>query len=190
MSHNCLANSNLNFHVHLYDLDVEAAKAVKPEGCPHCNGKLHQSHYPRIGFGIATQLAPLYEQRFSFCCSDCRTRVTPPSVRFFGRRRFVASIFILLCASHHFKPNEPNCLRLARRLGFHLSLSTWKRWRAWWQKTFPNSRFWATAKARFSSLPDVTPCPRALLKSFAQATLGLRLVAFLRFLSPLTLHPI
>ncbi len=94
MSHNCLANNNLNFHIHLYELDVETAKAVKQEGCPHCHGKLHQSDYPRIVFGLAPQLAHLYEQRFSFCCSDCRIRTTPPSVRFFGRRRFAASIFI------------------------------------------------------------------------------------------------
>ncbi len=124
MSHKCLANNNLNFNIHLYELDVETANAVKQAGCPHCHGTLHQSHYPRIGFGIAPELAPLYEQRFSFCCADCRRRTTPPSVRFFGRRRFVASLFILLCASRHLKPNEQSCLRLARRFACHLSVST------------------------------------------------------------------
>jgi len=124
MSHNCLANNNLNFHIHLYDLDVETAEAVKQAGCLHCGGRLHQANYPRIGFGLRPQLAHLYAQRFSFCCADCRSRTTPPSVRFFGRRRFAASIFLLLCASRHLKPNEQSCLRLARRFGCHLSLST------------------------------------------------------------------
>ncbi len=124
MSHNCLANNNLNFHIHLYDLDVETAKAVQQAGCPYCHGTLHQSNYPRTGFGLALLIAYLYTLRFSFCCADCRRRTTPSSVRFFGRRRYAASIFILLCSTRHLNPNEKNCAWLAKQLGCHLSLST------------------------------------------------------------------
>lgn len=124
MLHNCIANNNQNFHTRLRDLDIETARAIKNGGCRHCGGKLHQANYTRIGFGIARHLAHLYDQRFSFCCVDCRRRTTPASVRFLGRRRFAASVFIMLCASRHLKPNEQSCLRLAKRFGCRLSLAT------------------------------------------------------------------
>lgn len=124
MSHNCLVNSNLNFHTHLLTIDIESAKKVKEQGCRHCNGRLHQANYPRIGFGTTAQIVPIYASRFSFCCADCRRRTTPISVRFFGRRRYVATLFILLCASRTLTPDDACCARLARRFGCHLSVST------------------------------------------------------------------
>ena len=124
MSHNCLVNSNLNFHTHLLNIDIDLAQKVKEQGCPHCGGKLHQANYPRTAFGVTAQIAPIYACRFSYCCANCRRRTTPPCVRFFGRRRYVATIFILLCASRSLTPDEACCTRLARRFGCHLSVST------------------------------------------------------------------
>lgn len=124
MSHNCLVNCNINFHTHLLTIDSELAQAVQEQGCRHCSGSLHQAHYPRIAFGITSEIAPLYSFRFSFCCADCRRRTTPTSVRFFGRRRYVTTLFILLCASRSLTPDDACCARLARRFGCHLSVST------------------------------------------------------------------
>ncbi len=94
MSHNCLVNSNLNSHTHLLTIDIELAQKVKEQGCRHCGGALHQTNYPRIAFGVTAQIAPIYTCRFSYCCANCRRRTTPPSVRFFGRRRYISTIFI------------------------------------------------------------------------------------------------
>jgi hypothetical protein len=124
MSHSRLANASPPFHENLLDIDIKTAEAVKNEGCPYCKGVLHQANYPRIVFGLNPQLAPLYDKRFSFCCADCRRRITPPSVRFLGRRRFASSVFVLLCASRHFCPNQRSCARLAKQLGIYLSPTT------------------------------------------------------------------
>lgn len=124
MSHNCLANTNFNYHQDLLAIDVDSANQAKKIGCGHCSGTLHQANYPRIVFGLNAQIAPLYDTRFSFCCSLCRRRTTPPSVRFLGRRRYAATIFILLCASRSFTPVKRHCERLARLFGLHLSLTT------------------------------------------------------------------
>jgi len=95
MSHNCLVNSNLNFHTHLLTIDIALAQKVKEQGCLHCGGALHQANYPRIGFGVTAQITPIYTCRFSYCYANCRRRATPPSVRFFGRRRYISTLFIL-----------------------------------------------------------------------------------------------
>jgi hypothetical protein len=124
MSHNRLINTNLNFHQSLFDLDSEQAITVKSEGCRYCKGKSHQANYPRIGFGLSPKVAPLYDTRFSFCCADCRRRTTPGSVRFMGRRRYAAAVFLLLCASNQFLPTERYCERLAKRFGLYLSVRT------------------------------------------------------------------
>ena len=106
MLHNCLANANFNYHQQLLAIDVDSANQTKKTGCRHCSATLHQANYPRIAFGLSAVIAHLYHTRFSFCCSRCRRRTTPPSVRFLGRRRYAATIFILLCASRHFTPVE------------------------------------------------------------------------------------
>ena len=124
MSHKCLANANLNFHQSLFNIDTETAQTIKSQGCPDCSGKLHQAHYPRKAFGLTPEVAALYNKRFSFCCADCRLRTTPPSVRFMGRRRYAATVFVLLCTAQHFKPTARCCERLAKRFGIYLSVST------------------------------------------------------------------
>ena len=37
-----------------------------------------------------------YASRFSFCCSHCHKRRTSPSVRFFGRRVYLALVLLLM----------------------------------------------------------------------------------------------
>jgi len=123
MSHTCSVISNPNFHTQLFALDLDTAADVKTQGCRHCGGKLHQANYSRTGFGLSPQISPIYSLRFSFCCANCRRRTTPPSMRFFGRRRYPAALFVLLCASR-LVPDERTRERLVRRFGLHLSLST------------------------------------------------------------------
>lgn len=188
MSHNCLANANLSYHQDLLAIDVDSAVQTKNIGCRHCSCTLHQSNYPRITFGLNAEIAPLYDTRFSFSCSVCRRRTMPPSVRFLGRRRYAATIFILLCASRSFTPTKRCCERLAHKLGIYLSLITIKRWKIWWSKCFPKTRFWLAAKARFSANICGSPTPKTLLQSFVGASLSQQLSAMLLFLSPLTTH--
>ena len=83
MSHKFIFRST--FHSLLIAIDREIAEATRKKGCD-CGGALHQSNYPRSPFGLSAEFRIAYEERFSFCCADCRKRTTPSSVRFFGRR--------------------------------------------------------------------------------------------------------
>jgi len=53
--------------------------------CPPC--------YPRKPRGIPFVPEESYEYRLRFCCAEdgCRRRITPPSVRFFGRKVFLSA---------------------------------------------------------------------------------------------------
>ena len=161
MSHKFLLSTS--FHKQLLALDLDIARDTQEKGCGYCAGKLHQAHYPRIGFGVGAKIALFYTLRFSFCCADCRRRTTAPSIRFFGSRRYVSSIFLFLCTLR-LSPSERNCERLFRRFNLNVSLSTWKRWLAWWQQTFPQTQFWSIAKSRFSSPINVKALPCAILQ--------------------------
>jgi len=178
-----------NFHQTLLQLDAEIAERTRARGCPHCGGRLHRANYPRQGFGLHADVRPLYATRFSFCCGRCRRRATPPSVRFFGQRRFVAALFVLLSALR-LPVTEQRCEQLVRHFAVYLSLSTWKRWRAWWRHRFPISAFWTDAKAHVPSVNTSTPLPRGLLQAFLAAQVAKRLLSLLQFLSPLSIGSI
>jgi hypothetical protein len=105
-------------------------------------------------------------------------------VRFFGRRRFVSSIFVLLSALR-VSIGERHCHWLQRRLRVPVSLSTWQRWRRFWQRRFVHSAFWQQARASVT-VPSGAVLPRALLAAFAAPVLWQRLVLLLRFVSPLS----
>ncbi len=182
MSHNPLFNAS--FHQALFQIDHAEADRVQSRGCDHCAGPLHQAHYPRIGFGVKTEYAHFYQLRLSFCCGTCRRRTTPKSVRFAGQRRFISSVFLLLSALR-LSPSEARCETIARRYGVQISVSTWKRWRSWWQQ-LPATSCWSFAKTRVGILPLRRPLPKSLLAVFSGETLMIRLVHLLRFLSPLS----
>ena len=100
MSHKLFRHSilsNARVWSFLKRVDAAEAEAYREAGCPRCGGELHSARYPRKPHGLAADLGGDV-RRFSFCCAVCRRRVTPPSVRFFGRRFRVAPLFLLMSA--------------------------------------------------------------------------------------------
>jgi hypothetical protein len=78
--------------------DPSVCDPVRAAGCPYCGAALHAGDYPRKPRGVPRSLlGPAYERRLSLCCSreGCRRRVTPPSVRFFGRRVYLGALVVL-----------------------------------------------------------------------------------------------
>ncbi len=179
MSHNLLLNAN--FHEHLLELDREAMLKAIEQGCPHCEGPLHQAPFPRIGFGIPVSMRMYYQQRYSLCCGHCRRRTTPPSVRFLGSRRYVAFALILVC-SQTVAPSKRRLDRLLVRFGLRLSLATWKRWRAWWSEQFPLTACWCELRGFFNLNLEPRTLPGSLLRAFCDEGL----VRLLRSISPLS----
>ena len=96
MLHTNVLNSTI--HLLLVKIDNDFAEDAIKAGCLFCGGKLHQADYPRTPHGLSEADAAHYQFRRSLCCGSCRKRHTPPSVRFFGRRWYVTSVFILINA--------------------------------------------------------------------------------------------
>jgi hypothetical protein len=182
MSHKFFGNASL--HALLFALDQELAGSCRQSGCWFCGCRLHASNYPRKARGVPPPFQDCYAERLSFTCAECRRRCTPPSVRFFGRVRFVAAAAILIAALTR-GPSERRCRQLERCFGLRLSISTWTRWRRWWRERFKATRFWMQARGQFAEPAALGRLPAGLLGAF-EGFLGSRLLATLRFLSPLT----
>ena len=62
--------------------------------------RLHRACYPRKPRGVGGARDATYEHRLSFCCATdgCRRRITPPSVRFLGRKVYLGVIVIVVSA--------------------------------------------------------------------------------------------
>lgn len=180
--------SDARFHELLLAIDRDLADACRTEGCQDCGGRLHSARYTRKPQGrpkiLGNRLGPEHDKRFSFCCAldGCRARETPPSVRFLGRRVFIAAIVVLIAVLQH-GANPSRGERLDHVV--RIDKRTVQRWRGWWRETFPVTRFWHIARASFMPPVDHARLPAALLDRFAGDP-GERLIALLRFLGPLT----
>ncbi len=182
MYHSVLADARLYAFLHRIDCDLAAA--ARRMGCPDCGGCLHSARYPRKPRGARVALGDDYGFRLSFCCAEagCRHRVTPPSVRFLGRKLYLGGVVVAAAAMQH--GTTPWRLEKLHDL-FGVSPETLERWRVFWRETFVASRTWQAARGLFDTPVDVDALPLSLLERFpgdAQA----RLVATLRLLAPLT----
>ena len=105
-----------NFWLFLFSIDQDLAKTARQKACS-CGGRLHCAHYPRKPRG-ADDLPEPYQRRLSFCCDrdGCRKRVTPPSVRFLGRKVYLGAVVILVAAMRQ-GPSPRRVAELSRLFG-------------------------------------------------------------------------
>src|SRR5512134_1659004 len=84
----------------LQHFDEELAAEQRAGGCAHCGAALHSACYPRKPRGLPRGCAAQYDRRLSFCCArhGCRSRATPPSLRFLGPKVYVAAVVVLISA--------------------------------------------------------------------------------------------
>jgi hypothetical protein len=109
--------------------------------------------------------------------------VTPPSVRFFGRRVFLAPVFVVTSGLRD-ALSVLQWKRLREQVG--VSMRTLKRWLAWWQGDFPESRFWKAAQGLLAPpVPTASTLPGSLCARFTGEPEN-QLVAALGFLAPVT----
>lgn len=164
-------------------IDGDLAAAARGGGCRICGGTLHRSRYPRKPRGGPADLAG-YDWRDSFCCAQegCRKRLTPPSLRFLGRKVYLGAVVVLVSAMSH-GATPARLARLGELTG--ASRRTLDRWREWWREVFAASPFWKAAAGRFEKPVERELLPLSFLVRFAGDELE-RLVAALRFLAPLS----
>lgn len=175
---------NASFWLTLFQLDWHIADQVRRQGCPHCAGKLYVANYPRKPRGVARELlGPHYCQRFSFCCSVCHKRTTPPSVRFLGRKVYLGAFITLISAGVHGLTPEQRAAVLDEQ---DIPAQTLHRWRRWWNHYVPASATWRSLSGWLS--PPIQPkaLPAELLTRLQGSTLALRLQQLLSVICPLT----
>jgi hypothetical protein len=168
----------------LLRFDADLAAEVREARCPHCGGILHSARYPRKPRGGPADLGSEHRVRQSFCCSQegCRKRVTPGSLRFLGRKVFF-SVWVLLLPVLREGPTAARLSRLEEV--FEVSRRTLLRWRQWWQKQMPESRFWQARRGDFATPVEAAAMPGSLLEAFAALVeASSRVQAVLRWLAP------
>jgi hypothetical protein len=172
----------------LYDMltriDADLAETARQGGCRVCRAVVHRAAFPRKPRGGPATLGADYDRRHSFCCArdGCRTRRTPPSVRFLGRKVYLGAVVVLATALHH-GPTRTRAARLRDLLG--VDARTLVRWRQWWAETFATSPWWTAMRARFMPPIPTAALPASLLERFLGDDWA-PLVALLRFVAPTT----
>ena len=181
MWHDVLSDSR--FFVVLTQFDEELAAHARAAGC-RCGGRLHSARYPRKPRGGPADLGPAYDWRLSFCCAEegCRRRVTPPSMRYWGRRVYLGVVVVLVSAMVH-GLSVRRVATLHQHLG--IGLRTLRRWRQWWRSVFTRSQVWQAARSRFVPPVADDALPHAMLERFGGSATE-RALAALRLLLPLT----
>jgi len=122
-----------------------------------------------------------YSSRLSFCCAVCRKRSTSLSVRFLGRRVYLALAVVLVSGLR--RGSTPTGARLAAELG--VARQTLQRWQAWWREQFPLTPLWRASCARFMPPVATEQLPGELIDRFSGAAHD-ALLRLLLWLAPVT----
>jgi hypothetical protein len=161
----------------LLESDTRELVRAQQGGCPRCGDRLDRADFPRKPRGIPSAWEAGFSRRFSLCCSreGCRKRLTPPSVRFLGRRVYAG--VVVLAAS------------LSALVASAVPRRTLRRWARWWGGAFAESPFFRIARSGLMPPVDVTRLPRSLVERFAAAdsSTDLALLKALVFVSPLSI---
>lgn len=163
----------------LTQIDAQLAAEARERRCHECAGPLHVADFPRKPRGCPASVREEYSSRLSFTCGRCDTRTTPTSVRFLGRRVYVAVVLML---------GSPPAGSAAGALAglMAVPVRTVRRWRRWWHEDFQRTVFWRSVRERFAPPVPATGLPQSLLARFQGLTGHERLVQLLRFVSPLS----
>jgi len=140
------------FFVMLEQADERIVQQAIAEGCAVCGGPLHHADFARKPRGAL--IAPEGEElvkRFSLCCGreGCRKRLTPPSLRFLGRRVYlgvvviVASFVAQALATAH---------TIRQKTG--VPALTVRRWLDWWGSTFIDTEVFVAIRARLIGVDE------------------------------------
>ena len=117
------------FYAMKREVDLSLLADARRKGCEICGGALHSSNFTRKPRGGPEGLGDDADTRFSLCCAEdgCRTRHTPPSLRFLGRKVYLGAVVVLVAAMRH--GATPARMRTLRE---HLGVSrrTVERWRS------------------------------------------------------------
>ncbi|MGH9319442.1 MAG: hypothetical protein ACRD3V_06085 [Vicinamibacteria bacterium] len=173
-----------SFFVLLVAFDRDLAEEYRRKGCG-CGGSLHRSAYSRKPRGGPPGLPEDYAIRESYCCGEegCRRRLTPPSLRFLGRRVYLGAVVVLVSAMVN-GVTAKRASSMGELCG--VSVRTLRRWQKWWREQFVLTRVWRGLRGRFALRVDESLLPASLLEQIGSRGESERVVRMLRLLLPLT----
>jgi hypothetical protein len=163
----------------LLRIDQEFAAETRVGRCRGCTGPLHVADYPRKPRGCPAAVREEYSRRLSFTCGRCDTRATSQSVRFAGRRVYLAVVLMLRSP-----PSSASGKALCDLLG--IAVRTLKRWRTWWREDFLATPFWQSMRERLMPPVATEELPLSLLERFAGESMCERVMQALRWIAPLS----
>jgi hypothetical protein len=119
---------------------------------------------------------------FPACCAvdGCRTRETPASLRFLGRKVYLAAVVMLVAIMRH-GVTRHRMRTINAVVG--VDSGTVERWRTWWRDSFTATPFWQAARAALMPPVEHDRLPASLLDRFTGADadgIFLPLLGFLR----------
>lgn len=167
----------------LLEFDRDLLRQAQEGRCLHCGEVVHRGDFERKPRGAPGALPEGFSTRFSLCCSRCRRRLTPPSVRFLGRKVYLGVVVVLATALMH-GPSPPRVARLQQALG--VSRRTLKRWRLWWRESYGKSRCFRSLRALLRAPIDATLLPLSLLDAVGARSLWEAMLLVLRLLRPIS----
>lgn len=111
--------------------------------------------------------------------------MTPPSVRFLGRKVYLGAVVILVAAMRQ-GPTPRRVGELSRLFG--ADRRTIARWQVFWREHFPQTPFWKVARGRLVPAVEIVALPLPLLEAFLRSDDPCQdWGKLLRFLSPITI---
>ena len=110
--------------------------------------------------------------------------MTPPSVRFRGKKVYLGAVVILISAMRQ-GPTPRRVHELSRLFG--VDRATVARWQAFWRDSIPQTPFWKLARGRVVPVVEIVVLPLSLLEAIHRTKDPCQDWGhLLRFLSPLT----
>lgn len=180
MSH--ITSPTSSFCELLLQFDMDTARRLRCLGCQFCGGVLDRADYSRKYRGGSGDEVPGFDRRFSLCCrrEGCRRRVAAESVRFLGRKVYLAFMVILASST----ATEKSLSELARDSA--VSRQTLARWLAFWRLRVPASAAWKGIQAMFVPPLALSDLPGELRRAFKCADLNsANWIFLLRCVAPL-----
>jgi hypothetical protein len=164
----------------LLGADRDLTRKLQQRGCPHCGGRLDRADYPRKPRGDLDQAAESMGIRFSLCCAreGCRRRLTPPSLRFLGRKVYYGAWLLVVSAAWL-------CGLVLGRQIRGVPRRTVGRWQQWWHGGFLTTELWRVQRARLMPPVDELRLPLSLLERFTDTPVEM-IRGTLEFVRPLT----
>jgi hypothetical protein len=168
----------------LLDFDLDLLREAWSEPCRHCGKRLDRGDYERKPRGQPEGKLPEgFCTRFSLCCSACRRRQMPTSVRFLGRKVYLGVVVVLATAMQE-GVSPPRASQLREALG--VSRQTLERWRSWWRDSFGAGGFFKGLRGLLREPAAADQLPLSLLGAVGAPSIWEASRLVLQLLLPIT----